>query len=103
MEKKKRDVSLPKRFNSEDIKKWQEQANLTTGGNLTLWMENALNDALKKENPMKSDVLIGMLGECNKHLQQLTPKVEISKCFYMPGTDTSARCIHCGKQKWEHQ
>lgn len=29
MEKKKRDVSLPKRFNSEDVKKWQEQANLT--------------------------------------------------------------------------
>ena len=42
MEKKKRDVSLTKRFNSEDVKKWQEQANLTTGGNLTLWMENAL-------------------------------------------------------------
>jgi hypothetical protein len=50
MEKKKRDVSLPKRFNSEDIKKWQEQANLTTGGNLTLWMENALNNAVKKQN-----------------------------------------------------
>ena len=33
MIKKKRDVSLPKRFNSEDVKKWQEQANLTTGGN----------------------------------------------------------------------
>mgnify|MGYP007070994270 CR=1 FL=1 len=30
MEKKKRDISLPKRFNSEDVKKWQEQANLTT-------------------------------------------------------------------------
>ena len=26
MEKKKRDVSLPKRFNSEDVKTWQEQA-----------------------------------------------------------------------------
>ena len=50
MEKKKRDVSLPKRFNSEDVKKWQEQANLTTGGNLTLWMENALNNAVKKQN-----------------------------------------------------
>lgn len=54
MEKKKRNVSLPKRFNSEDVKKWQEQANLTTGGNLTLWMENALNNALnnavKKQN-----------------------------------------------------
>ena len=50
MEKKKRDVSLPKRFNSEDIKKWQEQANLTTGGNLTLCMQNALNNAVKKHN-----------------------------------------------------
>ncbi len=47
---KKRDISLPKRFNSEDVKKWQEQANLTTGGNLTLWMENALNNAVKKQN-----------------------------------------------------
>jgi len=50
MEKKKRDIMLPKRFNEEDIKKWQEQANLTTGGNLTLWMENALNNAVKKQN-----------------------------------------------------
>ena len=49
MEKKKRDVSLPKRFNSEDVKKWQEQANLTTGGNLTLWMENALNRCKEAE------------------------------------------------------
>lgn len=50
MFEKKRDVSLPKRFNSEDVKKWQEQANLITGGNLTLWMENALNNAVKKPN-----------------------------------------------------
>ena len=50
MEKKKRDISLTKRFNSEDVKKWQEQANLTTGGNLTLWMENTLNNAVKKQN-----------------------------------------------------
>ena len=50
MEKKKRDVSLPKRFNSDDIKKWQKQANLTTGGNLTLWMEIALNSTVKKQN-----------------------------------------------------
>lgn len=33
MENKKRDVSLPKRFNSEYVKKWQEQANLTN------WLE----------------------------------------------------------------
>lgn len=50
MGKKKRDVSLSKRFNTEDVNKWQEQANLTTGGNLTLWMENTLNNALKNQD-----------------------------------------------------
>jgi hypothetical protein len=50
MEKKKRDTMLPKRFNEEDVKKWQEQANLTTGGNLSLFMVNGLNDAVKKQN-----------------------------------------------------
>ena len=41
---------LPKRFNANDIKNWQNEANLTTGGNLTLWMENTLNSAVKKQN-----------------------------------------------------
>jgi hypothetical protein len=50
MEKKKRDTMLPKRFNTDDIKNWQNEANKTTGGNLTLWMENALNNAVKKKN-----------------------------------------------------
>lgn len=50
MEKKKRDKMLPKRFNEEDIKNWQNEANKITGGNLTLWMENALNNAVKKQN-----------------------------------------------------
>lgn len=45
MEKKRRDTMLPKRFNAEDIKNWQNEANKTTGGNLTLWMENP-NDPL---------------------------------------------------------
>lgn len=48
--KKKRDTMLPKRFNADDIKNWQKEANKTTGGNLTLWMENVLNNALKKQN-----------------------------------------------------
>ena len=50
MEKKKRDTMLPKRFSADDIKNWQNEANKTTGGNLTLWMENALNNAVKKHN-----------------------------------------------------
>lgn len=50
MEKKKRNTMLPKRFNSDDIKNWQNEANKTTGGNLTLWMENTLNNAVKKQN-----------------------------------------------------
>jgi hypothetical protein len=52
MEKKKRDVSLPKRFNSNDIKKWQEKANLT------LWMENALNNAVKMQEAEKNNNLL---------------------------------------------
>jgi hypothetical protein len=51
---------------------------------------------------LEKDVLIGMLIECNKHLQRLTPTVIYNKCFYTPSNDTSMRCIHCGKQKHEH-
>jgi len=54
MEKKKRDKMLNKRFNSDDVKKWQEQANLQTGGNLTLWMENILNASMQGK-PSKSE------------------------------------------------
>jgi hypothetical protein len=49
MEKKKRELSVTKRFNENDVKKWQEAANLSTGGNLNLWMENKLNEAAKKD------------------------------------------------------
>jgi len=49
MDKKKKDRTLPKRFNSDDIDRWQEAANLTTGGNLTLWMELNLNEAARKQ------------------------------------------------------
>lgn len=56
MEKKKRDTSLTKRFNSDDVKNWQEQANLTTGGNLTLWIENKLNKDLPIKKVSKSAV-----------------------------------------------
>lgn len=40
---KKRDVQLSKRFNKEDIIKWQEHANIATAGNLSLFMDLALN------------------------------------------------------------
>lgn len=53
MEKKKRDKVLTKRFNSEDVKQWQKQANLQTGGNLTLWIENVLNGSMQCK-PSKS-------------------------------------------------
>ena len=54
-------------------------------------------------NLLEKDVLIGMLIECNKHLQRLTPRIEVNnKCFYTAGNDTSGRCINCGKPKWEH-
>jgi hypothetical protein len=43
MSKKKKDVAITRRFNSKDLNDWQEQANLSTGGNLTLWIELVLN------------------------------------------------------------
>ena len=49
MEKKKKDTVLNKRFNSEDVNNWQEAANNSTGGNLTLWIELRLNEAVKNE------------------------------------------------------
>ena len=53
-------------------------------------------------NKLDKSVLIGMLIECNKHISRIIPKVELNKCFYTAGDDTSGRCIHCGKQKFEH-
>ena len=52
-------------------------------------------------NTYDKDVIIRMLIECNKHLWSVKPTV-IEKCFYMAGMDTSGRCIHCGKQRYEH-
>lgn len=49
MEKKKKDTVLNKRFNSEEVNNWQEAANNSTGGNLTLWIELRLNEAAKNE------------------------------------------------------
>lgn len=39
---------LPKRFNEEDIKRWQQVANKETRGNLSLWMDIVLNKAADK-------------------------------------------------------
>ena len=45
MTKKKKDTVLTKRFNSDDVNNWQEAANNSIGGNLTLWIELRLNEA----------------------------------------------------------
>ena len=66
-------------------------------------IETTDKEKFEMYNVLEKDVLIGMLIECNKHLQRLNPTIVIpEKCFYMLGTDTSCRCIHCGKLKWEH-
>lgn len=37
---------LSKRFNPTDAAKWQNQANIECGGNLTLWIEKTLNNEI---------------------------------------------------------
>ena len=46
--KKKRDKPITRRFNSEDLKNWQKEANESAGGNLTLWIEITLNNHIKQ-------------------------------------------------------
>jgi hypothetical protein len=48
MSKKKRDQVFNRKFNSEDIKNWQELANEDIGGNLTTWVEIQLNNVVKQ-------------------------------------------------------
>ena len=43
MTKKKKDKPLNKRFNSDDVKQWQQCANKLYKGNLTFWIEETLN------------------------------------------------------------
>lgn len=69
-------------------------------------MEKTYEEKYNMYNSLEKDVLIGMLIECNKHLYNMTPRetpIDTTCRFYMSGTDTSMRCIHCGKTKWEHQ
>lgn len=54
-------------------------------------------------NLLDKDILIGMLIECNKHLQRLTPKIDTSCNYYMAGTNSSCNCSNCGKPKYLHQ
>ena len=77
-------------------------------------IETTDKDKFEMYNLLSKDVLIGMLIECNKHLQRLsTPRIENNtkpfieivsgNCgFYMAGLDTSGKCNNCGKQQWEH-
>jgi len=61
-------------------------------------------------NLLEKDVLIGMLIECNKHLQRLTPRIECNskmkiidgRCGLFQCSNTGGICDKCGKQQWEH-
>ena len=47
-------------------------------------IETTDKEKFEMYNALEKDVIIGMLIECNKHLQRLTPTVVIpEKCFYM--------------------
>jgi len=62
-------------------------------------------------NDLEKEVIIGMLIECNKHLQRLTPRIEYNNllpqivsgsCGWFQCSNTGGRCDKCGKQQWEH-
>ena len=62
-------------------------------------------------NVLEKEVIIGMLIECNKHLQRLTPRIEYNNqlpeivsgsCGWFQCSNTGGSCDKCGKQQWEH-
>lgn len=66
--------------------------------------ETSDKEKFEMYNMLSKETLIGMLIECNKHLQRLTPKINTDYCgfFATSGSDTSGRCINCEKQQHEH-
>lgn len=68
-------------------------------------IEMSWREQYEMYNALEKDVIIGMLIESNRHLQNRKPTMEFvsGNCrWYNPGLDTSGRCINCGKQQWEH-
>jgi hypothetical protein len=64
--------------------------------------ETSWEEKYEMYNVLEKDSLIKMLIEANRMLQNMTPKIQLDNCnYYCSGTDTSMRCIHCGKLKWE--
>jgi hypothetical protein len=72
-------------------------------------IETTDKEKFEMYNLLEKDVLIGMLIECNKHLQRLTPKAEYKipeiiagSCGWFISSNSGGTCDKCGKKQWEH-
>jgi hypothetical protein len=63
-------------------------------------VETSWKEKYDMYNVLEKDSLIKMLIQCNEHLWGLKPTILCN--YYCSGTDTSMRCIHCNRLKWEH-
>lgn len=70
-------------------------------------IETADQEKYEMYNVLEKDVLIGMLIECNKHLNRIKPTVVMPEivsgnCGWFVCSNSGGRCDKCGKQQWEH-
>jgi hypothetical protein len=72
-------------------------------------VETTDKEKFEMYNLLEKDVLIGMLIECNKNLNRLTPRIEYKlpeivsgNCGWFTSSNSGGRCDKCGKQQWEH-
>lgn len=70
--------------------------------NMVQRVEMSWREQYDMYNALEKEVIIGILIEANRHLESRKPIVSTNCGWYNPGMDTSGRCIHCGKLKWEH-
>jgi hypothetical protein len=58
-------------------------------------------------NSLEKNVLIGMLIQCNKHLDRIKPTVMLPEivagsCGWFTCSNSGGKCDKCGKHQWEH-
>jgi hypothetical protein len=72
-------------------------------------VETTDKEKFEMYNLLEKDVLIGMLIECNKHLNRLTPRIKYKipeivagSCGWFTCSNSGGKCDKCGEQQWKH-
>jgi hypothetical protein len=96
-----------------------EAKNINNATDMRNYVEGCLNDLVEGLSTVEETMvymkeythrIIDLASESQKHdtSGEALPIADVVKpkgtlCLYEAGDTTSARCIHCGREKWEHK